>query len=236
MNRTFAWAVFVGVAGAALVFSGCSTLSNIPKGPEGYKVVAQSDSHVPKWLNGIGRWSRGSHRKDAKWFAASSPLENSLQGAKHDAFIRAQRKASDRIGDQNWNLVGNSVKRVLNADTQTMMRIKDATTTQVRQTSQGWLVGGEEYQYYWLEYQPKDPSLVPPDHRTLYRAWALVRYSIPNWECSRRNSLKMLPMIASNLGGTLEYKNFDPAKFTQVVKDITDQNLSLIPENVCTGG
>jgi ADP-heptose:LPS heptosyltransferase len=46
----------------------------------------------------------------------------------------------------------------------------------------------------------------------------------------------MLPMIAANLGGSLEYKNFDQAQFTQVIKDITDKNLSLIPENVCTGG
>ena len=236
MNRTLTWVAIGTIAGSALLVAGCSGLSQIPKGPEGYNVVAQSDSHVPEWINGLGKWSRKNNQKDAKWFSASSPLENSLQGAKHDAFIRAQRKASDRIGDQNWSLVGNAVQRNLNADTQTMMRVHDATTTQVRQTSQGWLVGGEEYQYYWLEYQPKDPSRVPPDHRTLYRAWALVRYSIPNWECSRRNSLKMLPMIAANLGGDLQYKNFDQAQFTQVIKDITDKNLSLIPENVCTGG
>ena len=77
---------------------------------------------------------------------------------------------------------------------------------------------------------------MPPDQRTLYRAWALVRYSQPNWECSRRNSLKMLPMIASNLGGELKYKHFDQARFTQVLKDITDKNISLIPDNVCVGG
>ena len=224
------------VLGMGIVLSGCSTMSNIPKGPEGYKVVARSDSGVPSWINGIGEWSRKQNHKSSKWFAASSPLENSLQGAKHDAYIRAQRKASDRIGDQNWSLVGNTVKRELNADTQTMMRVKNDTKTQIRQTSQGWLVGGEEYQYYWLEYQPKHPNRVAPDKRTLYRAWALVRYSEPNWECSRRNSLKLLPMIASNLGGEMRYKNFNSDRFTQVIKDITDKNLSLIPENVCTGG
>lgn len=236
MNRTLTLAVSVAVTGSSLFFAGCSSLSTIPQGPEGYKVAAHSGSHVPSWINGIGRWSHKKHNRDAKWFVASSPLENSLQGAKHDAFVRAQRKASDRIGDQNWNLVGNLVQRRLHADTQTMMRVKDDTTTQVRQTSQGWLVGGEEYQYYWLEYQPKHPNRVPPDQRTLYRAWALTRYSIPNWQCSRRNSLKMLPMIASNLGGEFKYKHFDQARFTSVVKDITDKNLSLIPENVCTGG
>ncbi len=236
MKQKLYWAVLGAISGSALVLSGCASISNMPKGPEGYRVVARSDSSVPSWINGIGRWNQKKSHRSAKWFAASSPLENSLQGAKHDAYIRAQRKASDRIGDQNWSLVGNSVKRELNADTQTMMRIKDDTKTQIRQTSQGWLVGGEEYQYYWLEYQPKHPNRVSPDKRTLYRAWALVRYSQPNWECSRRNSLKLLPMIANNLGGRLKYKKFDATRFSQVIKEISDKNLSLIPESVCTGG
>ncbi len=223
-------------AASALALAGCSSLPNLPKGPEGYKIVAESGSKLPHWINGIGRWSDKKGHKSSVWFMASSPQENSLQGAKHDAFIRAQRKASDRIGDQNWNLVGNVVQRKLKLSSQTMMRIQDNTKTQVRQTSQGWLVGGEEYQYYWIEYQAKHPNRVPVDQRTLYRAWALVRYSQPNWECSRRNSLKMLPMIASNLGGDLKYKHFDQARFTQVLKDITDKNLTLIPENVCIGG
>ncbi len=224
------------LTGSVLVFAGCSSLPNLPKGPTGYKIVAESSSTPPEWMNGIGAWSNRKGNRSSIWFVASSPMENSLQGAKHDAFIRAQRKSSDRIGDQNWNLVGNTVKRKLNIDSQTMLRIKDSTKTQIRQTSQGWLVGGEEYQYYWIEYQAKHPNRVSPDVRSLYRAWILVRYSHPNWECSRRNSLKLLPMIASNLGGELRYKHFDQTRFSQVVKDITDKNLSLIPDNVCTGG
>ncbi len=236
MKQKLYWAVLGALSGSALVLSGCASISNMPKGPEGYKIVAETSSDLPSWINGIGMWSDKKGNKSSVWFEASSPQENSLQGAKHDAYIRAQRKASDRIGDQNWSLVGNSVKRELNADTQTMMRIKDDTKTQIRQTSQGWLVGGEEYQYYWLEYQPKHPNRVSPDKRTLYRAWALVRYSQPNWECSRRNSLKLLPMIANNLGGRLKYKKFDATRFSQVIKEISDKNLSLIPESVCTGG
>ena len=230
------WVTMGAMVGFVFVVAGCSTLSKIPKGPEGYKVVARSDSSVPPWINGMGQWSREKSNRSAKWFSASSPIENSLQGAKHDAYIRAQRKASDRIDDQNWGLVGNTVKRELNADSQTMMRVREDTRIQIRQASQSWLVGGEEYQYYWLEYQPKHPDQVSPDKRTLYRAWALVRYSIPNWQCSRRNSLKLLPMIASNLGGDFKFKKFDAERFRQVITDITDKNLSLIPENVCTGG
>lgn len=234
--KKIAFALLGALAGSALALSGCSSLPPLPKGPEGYKPVAESGSNAPEWINGIGMWNDKKGNRSSVWFEASSPQENSLQGAKHDAFIRAQRKASDRIGDQNWDLVGNKVKRKLSTNTQTMMRIEDQTKTKIRQTSQGWLVGGEEYQYYWVEYQAKHPNRVSADQRTLYRAWALVRYSKPNWECSRRNSLKLLPMIASNLGGDLKYKHFDQTRFAQVVKDITDKNLSLIPEGVCTHG
>ncbi len=224
---------FVSLYGLAA----CSSVqTGIPTGPNGYHVVAQSSSSMPSWVEDIGRWSNDGHHKDDVWFYASSPQENSLQGAKHDAFIRAQRKASDRIGDQNWNLVANTVKRRLSLDTQTMMRIKDDTKNSLRQSSQGWLVGGEEYQYYWLEYQPKHPEQVPSPMRTLYRAWVLVRYTEPNWECSRKNSLKLLPLVASNLGGQFGFKRYDQKRFESVLTDITNKNLSLIPDNVCVGG
>ena len=132
--------------------------------------------------------------------------------------------------------MANTVKRRLSLDAQTMMRIKDDTKNSLRQSSQGWLVGGEEYQYYWLEYQPKRPERVPAPMRTLYRAWVLVRYTEPNWECSRKNSLKLLPMVASNLGGQFGFKRYAQKRFESVLTDITNKNLSLIPDNVCVGG
>lgn len=229
--KSFAVLCFVGLGLGA-----CSSLPDVPTGPEGYNVVAASDNPRPEWMHGLGPWSEKKQNKDAVWFVASSPLENSLQGAKHDAFIRAQRKAAERIGDQNWSLVKNAVTRHLRPSHQMVQRMHDATTTQIRQAAQGWLVGAEDYQYYWVEYQPKHKNRVEPSQRTLYRAWAVTRYSEPNWECSRKNSLKMIPMIAANLGGTFGYHKFDAKKFRAVLSDITNKNLALIPDNVCAGG
>lgn len=218
----------------------CSSLSTLPQGPEGYKVVAASRSSAPSWINSIGHYSREKDRNKrnsgAVWFTASSPLENTLQGSKHDAYVRAMRKASERIADQTWNIVGNSVARRLNANQQIMHRLRDVTKTRLRAESQGWLVGGEEYMYYWIEYQPKRKMEASQGNQSLYRAWALVRFNHNNWECSRRNSLKMLPMVQSDLGGKFGFKNFDQKQYLGVLRDITDKNIQLIPDQVCTGG
>ena len=224
---------------AITLLASCSTLPNIPTGPEGYKPVAISLKKTPDWINSIGQWNNKENKKkdDYIWFEASSPLENSLQGAKHDAYIRAQRKASDRIGDQNWNLIGVSAKRASNNNSQIVDTIERKTKTQLRQMSQGWLVGGEDYQYYWIEYRPQKEiySKVPSNERSLFRSWVLVRYSHNNWECSRRNSLKMLPMIANNMGGDLKFHKFNAETFKSVLEDITNKNISLIPDSVCSG-
>ena len=218
----------------------CSSLSSLPQGPQGYKVVAGSRSSAPSWINSIGEYT---HKQDEKkenrgavWFTASSPLENTLQGAKHDAYVRAMRKASERIADQTWNIVGNSVSRRLNPDLQIMHRLRDVTKTRLRAESQGWLVGGEEYMYYWIEYQPKHKEMATQGNQSLYRSWALVRFNHNNWECSRRNSLKLLPMVQSDLGGKFGFKKFDQKTYLGVLKDITDKNIQLIPDQVCTGG
>lgn len=238
-KKTFATRLLASLAIAGMAgFSACSSLPDIPTGPVGYKPVAASLKSEPDWINNTGEWASEHSKKTGDvWFVASSPMENSLQGAKHDAYIRAQRKASDRIGDQNWNIVGNSVKRAANNNTQVVDTVEKKTKTKLRQMSQGWLVGGQEWQYYWIEYQPKKDfsTRVPGNERSLYRVWALVKYSHNNWECSRRNSLKMLPMIANNMGGKFGYHNFDSNKFRSVLEDITNKNLSLIPDNVCSG-
>ena len=73
--------ILIPAAGLAVLgtLADCSSLSTLPQGPQGYKVVAGSRSSAPSWINSIGEYTRKQNEKKGNrgsvWFTASSPLE-----------------------------------------------------------------------------------------------------------------------------------------------------------------
>lgn len=234
MNIKASTGIFATVIGLSFL-SACSSLPDQPLGPKGYTIVARNKSSEPAWVSDPGTFENRKKNKSDYWFVAMSPMENSLRGAKRDAYTRALRKASDQIGNQSWDIVGEKVKKKLNESTQNMDRVHDRVISQLRQASVGWLTGGQEYAYYWMQYQTKKDHVAPHGEHSLYRAWVLVRFDGKAWECSRKNSLKMLPVVLSDLGGKFGYKDFNPLTFQKTVEMVANKNMSLIPDSVCSG-